>query len=53
MKWYGKSVFLKDKLIRYRRHGGNVSQMKHYGIGKMIRNRITLINELLFMKRNK
>lgn len=42
-EYVGKSVFLKDKLIRYRRHGGNVSQMKHYGLGKMIKNRIVLI----------
>lgn len=45
-EYVGKSVFLNEKLIRYRRHGGNVSQMKHYGIGKMIKNRITLIEML-------
>lgn len=37
------SVFLNERLIRYRRHNNNVSQMKHYGILKMIRNRIIFI----------
>ena len=43
----GKSFFLKEKLINYRRHSGNVSQMKHYGIIKMIRNRIFLLIKLI------
>lgn len=37
---YKDSVFLKEPLIYYRRHGENQSQMTHYGIGKMIRNRV-------------
>jgi len=37
------SLFIKEKLIQYRRHGNNVSQMKHYGIFKMIRNRIEFL----------
>ena len=41
------SLFLKEKLIKYRRHSNNVSQMKHYGILKMIRNRIVLIKNLI------
>ena len=40
---YGKSIFIKDKLIRYRRHQNNVSEMKHYGLLKMINNRIIFI----------
>lgn len=36
----GKSCFLQKKLLLYRRHGENNSSMKHYGIGKMLRNRI-------------
>ncbi len=43
----GKSYFLKDKLINYRRHEDNVSQMKHYGLFKMIKNRFILIVELI------
>lgn len=39
--WYfGDSVFLKEPLILYRRHGQNNSQMTHYGLRKMIRNRM-------------
>ncbi len=45
---YGKSEFLKDKLIKYRRHSGNVSTMKHYGIFKMIKNRAILIANYLY-----
>lgn len=36
----GKSCFLPKALLFYRRHGDNNSSMKHYGIGKMLRNRI-------------
>lgn len=44
---YGKSVFVDECLIRYRRHGGNVSQMKHYGIYKMLKNRFNLIRNYI------
>ena len=37
------SIYLKEKLIQYRRHSNNVSQMKHYGIAKMIKNRVFFI----------
>lgn len=47
---YGKSYFLDDCLIKYRRHGNNVSQMKHYGVGKMIKNRIYFIKNFLRCK---
>lgn len=40
---YGKSVLLDNRLIKYRRHGNNVSQMTHYGFFKMLRNRVILI----------
>ena len=43
MRKCGKACFLKKKLMRYRRHGNNVSQMTHYGIGKMIKNRASLL----------
>lgn len=39
----GKSCFLKEPLLLYRRHGENNSAMTHYGIGKMIRNRIVFV----------
>lgn len=44
------SLFLKEKLIKYRRHSNNVSQMHHHGIGKMIRNRIIFIKNYLRRK---
>ena len=46
----GKSYFLKEALILYRRHSENNSSMKHYGIIKMIKNRTTLIKELIRKK---
>lgn len=42
----GKSKFIDKKLIRYRRHTENVSKLNHYGIIKMIKNRINLVIEL-------
>ena len=44
---YGKACFIPDKLLKYRRHGNNVSEMKHYGIFKMLRNRIVFIIKLI------
>ena len=38
--YYGKSVFLQEPLLYYRRHGENNSAMKHYGVAKMLRNRV-------------
>ncbi|MEG1945705.1 MAG: glycosyltransferase family 2 protein [Lachnospiraceae bacterium] len=37
--YYGKSVFLWEPLILYRRHGRNQSEMKPYTLGKKIRNK--------------
>ena len=45
--YFGKSVFLKEPLLSYRRHGENSSAMKHYGVGKMIRNRVVFILRFL------
>lgn len=42
----GGTCFLPDKLLFYRRHGENSSQMTHYGIKKMLHNRLTFIREL-------
>ena len=43
---YGKTEFINDKLIKYRRHNNNVSVMQHYPLLKMINNRIVFIREL-------
>ena len=43
----GESIFIDDKLIRYRRHNGNVSEMKHHPPMKMIKNRIKLLTKIL------
>ena len=40
---YGKTYFSTKKLIKYRRHSLNNSQMNHYGIIKMIKNTLTFI----------
>lgn len=37
---FGNSCFLREPLLLYRRHGDNSSSMTHYGLGKMLRNRI-------------
>ena len=44
------SLFLKEHLIKYRRHSNNVSQMKHYGIIKMIKNRLFFIKNLVIRR---
>lgn len=50
---YGHSFFLKEPLIMYRRHGDNASKMTHYGICKMIRNRIVFIWNFFWRTRRK
>jgi len=44
---YGKNKFLDKCLIKYRRHEDNVSQMKHYGVIKMLKNRLIFIYRFL------
>lgn len=39
----GKSCFLPGPLLLYRRHGANSSSMEHYGLGKMLRNRVVFL----------
>lgn len=39
----GKSYFLPEPLLLYRRHGENNSSMEHYGIWRMLRNRIVFV----------
>lgn len=43
---HGGSFFCKDVLFHYRRHGNNVSQMEHNGVGRMLKERIILCCEL-------
>ena len=43
---YGKNVFIDDKLICYRRHENNNSELTHSSFGKMLKNRIDIICEL-------
>ena len=40
---YGKNYFLSDKLIRYRRHENNKTNMKHLKCKFMIKNRLNMI----------
>lgn len=51
--YYNKAIFIEDKLIKYRRHSNNVSQMKHYSVITMLRNRMKLIKEITITKRKK
>ena len=45
---YGKAVFIDDILLKYRRHGNNASEVfTHYGLGRMIKNRLNLYKNLL------
>lgn len=37
------TTFLPEKLLKYRRHGNNASGMSHYGILRMIKNRICFV----------
>lgn len=47
--YFKKAVFLQEPLLLYRRHGENSSAMEHYGIGRMIRNRVMFV--IYFMGR--
>lgn len=44
---YGKNIFIDECLIKYRRHDSNVSQMSHYPLKKMIKNRFNFIKNFL------
>ena len=46
---YGNSVFINDKLLKYRRHNNNQSKMNHYSLPKMIKNRITFIKRCFYV----
>lgn len=49
---YGKSYFLNEKLIKYRRHGENNDELKRKSLGEMIKNRTNLMKNLM-TKENK
>lgn len=51
-KKYGKSLFISDKLIKYRRHNDNSSSMKHYSLIKMIKNRVLLTWRIVYGRDN-
>lgn len=48
----GKTFFLREKLMRYRRHSENTSSFTHLPIRKMIQNRIYYIKALVEYKKN-
>ncbi len=43
----GKTYFLDEKLMKYRRHGGNASSFKHLPIRQIIKNRLSISKELM------
>jgi hypothetical protein len=47
-EWYGKTRFIEEPLIFYRRHGGNASPEKNRGVLQMLRWRFQLIIELFW-----
>lgn len=49
---YGKTMFVPEKLLQYRRHSKNVSSLKHYGYIKMFKNRYKLLYRLWKLRKN-
>lgn len=49
----GKTYFLNEKLIEYRRHSQNTSSFKHLPIREMFKNRVNYTKELLKYKKDK
>ena len=47
----GKTVFIHEPYIKYRRHGDNTSSLQHYPLKKMISNRLYFIQQLRFRKK--
>lgn len=43
----GKSIFMDEKLIKYRRHENNVSGMSHHSMYNMIRKRVCFIKNMI------
>lgn len=53
---FGRSIFIPDKLISYRRHGGNVSSTSEkspYSLKEKIGFRVAIIKNLVIRKRNR
>lgn len=50
-EYMGQVCFLKDKLIGYRRHSSNVTQMTHGSIDFMVKKRIDIIRCLGLLKK--
>lgn len=48
---YGKTIFLNDVLLSYRRHDDNVSAMTHYPVRIMLKNRAVFVKELMKRRR--
>lgn len=44
---YRRTVFLREQLILYRRHDGNVSDFSRNGVGTMIKNRLIFLKGIL------
>ena len=42
----GEVVFLPTPFVRYRRHGGNLSQMERFGLADVARRRLALAAHL-------
>lgn len=49
----GKTHFLDEKLMKYRRHEENTSSFQHLPFKKMLTNRINYTKEILRYKRDK
>lgn len=43
---HGKSVFLPEVLLKYRRHEGNRSEMTHHSMPVMVKNRVIFMRQL-------
>lgn len=45
------NIFIKDKLLQYRRHDKNESSMQHYKLNKMVKNRVVFIKNYIIRKK--
>ena len=43
----GKSIFLNERLIKYRRHANNVSGMSHHSVEDMVKKRILFVANII------
>ena len=49
----GKTYFLDEKLIKYRRHSENTSSFKHLPVKEMFLNRVNYTKEIYKYNKNK